>query len=300
MRYIWLLVLLFVGFLIIILGQTTSSSIKQKSTVSTQRIVSLSPNITEMLFALELDDRVVGVTKYCDYPERTLSLPKVGALLDPNLEAIIALAPDLVILNAKQSRTIAQLQQLNIPTLAVKTTYLNDVMTSIERIGKVTHHQVQADKLVLSMKKKITSITDKVAGLERPKVMLTLGHSSNSAHVKTIYIAGQHDFYNDLINLAGGENSYQGLQLSVPSISIEGIIQLNPQIIIDVFPEADNHNSDLTQVMKQWKTLDYVNAIKNDRVHIIEKSYATIPGPRLIQLLDDMARLIHPEIAWQE
>jgi len=299
MRYLWIVLLFAIIFIIATLSNTNTVILDGRhNKASIQRIISLSPNITETLFSLGLGDKVVGVSHYCDYPEQALALPKAGDLINPNLEAIVKLAPDLVILSAKQTRTIAQLQQLNIATLGVESSRFTDVLDTIKIIGDMTQHQAQAAQLLASMNAKISLIKQKVAHRPRPTVMLTLGHSTNSAQINTLYIAGQQDFYNDLIQLAGGENSYTNSQISVPTLSIEGIIQLNPQIIIDVFPEADDHSSDLKHVMKQWKNLHYLDAIKTNRVHIIEQNYATIPGPRLIQLLDDLARLIHPEINW--
>ena len=300
MRHFWPLILFLIIFLLAIFAPKQATITEKSSQSVPQRIITLAPNITEIAFALGLDKKVVAVTKYCDYPEKVSRLPNVGGFIDPNLEAIIALQPDLVILLASQQQTIKQLQQLNIPTLAVKNATLLEIKNSISDIGLTTQHQQQAQQLLNNINNQINVITQKVAKLNRPSVMVTMGHSSGGEHVKNIYIAGQHDFYNDLITLAGGQNSYQSRNLKVPSLSIEGIMQLNPDIIIDIFPEASDHNADIAQVKQQWHTLNYVNAIKNNRVHIIEENYATIPGPRIFQLLDKMARLIHPELDWDK
>ncbi len=126
-----------------------------------------------------------------------------------------------------------------------------------------------------------------------------MGHSKNSGQASTIFVAGQNDFYNDLINLAGGVNAYTDKTLKTGTLSQEGILSLNPDIIIDVFPEPDDHNYDLVKVNQQWQSLSQVNAVKNRRVHIIEEDYATIPGPRLALLLQQMAELFHPTLDWQ-
>jgi len=298
MRRFWPLILFLIIFLIAFFGFNKVPSVENPSPIAPQRIITLAPNITEIAFALGLDKEVVAVTKYCDYPEKACKLPHVGGFIDPNLEAIVALQPDLVILVASQRQTIAQLQQLNIPTLAVKNASLLDIRTSIADIASATHHQQQAEQLLAEIEQQISIITQKVSGLHRPNVMISMGHSSGSEQVKSVYIAGQHDFYNELIQLAGGKNSYQSKHLKVPSLSIEGIMQLNPDVIIDIFPEASDHNADIDQVKQQWQNLHHVNAIKNNRIHIIEENYATIPGPRIFRLLDTMAALIHPELEW--
>jgi iron complex transport system substrate-binding protein len=299
MRRFWPLFLFLIIFVIAVIGVNSQSTSKSSSNQTSQRIISLSPSITETLFALGLGDRVVAVTDYCDFPAEVNQLPKVGGFINPNLETIIALQPDLVILLANQQRLVEQLQQLNIPTLAVLTTSLDDIKQTIATIGQRTQNQQQANELLKKINHKIAFIAKKTTGLSRPNVMITMGHSIDSEHMKQIFIAGQHDFYNDLITLAGGQNVYQAQQPSVPSLSVEGIMQLNPQIIFDIYPEADDHNSDLVQVLRQWHNLMYVDAIKNNRIHIIEQNYATIPGPRIFLLLDQLARLIHPEVDWE-
>jgi iron complex transport system substrate-binding protein len=299
MRRFWPLFLFLIIFVIAVIGVNSQSTSKSSSNQTSQRIISLSPSITETLFALGLGDRVVAVTDYCDFPAEVNQLPKVGGFINPNLETIIALQPDLVILLANQQRVVEQLQQLNIPTLAVLTTSLDDIKQTIATIGQRTQNQQQANELLKKINHKIAFIAKKTTGLSRPNVMITMGHSIDSEHMKQIFIAGQHDFYNDLITLAGGQNVYQAQQPSVPSLSVEGIMQLNPQIIFDIYPEADDHNSDLVQVLQQWHNLMYVDAIKNNRIHIIEQNYATIPGPRIFLLLDQLARLIHPEVDWE-
>jgi iron complex transport system substrate-binding protein len=298
MRRFWPLFLFLIIFVVAVIGVNSQSTSQSSSTQTSHRIISLAPSITETLFALGLGDNVVAVTNYCDFPAKVSKLTKVGGFINPNLETIIALQPDLVILLANQQRVVEQLQQLNIPTLPVLNTSLDDIKQTIATIGQQTQHQQQADELLNKINQKIAVIAEKTKGLARPTVMVTMGHSINSEHMKQIFIAGQHDFYNDLITLAGGQNVYQAQQPSVPSLSIEGIMQLNPQIIFDIYPEADDHNSDLGQVLRQWHNLVYVDAIKNNRIHIIEQNYATIPGPRIFLLLDQLARLIHPEVDW--
>tara|TARA_R110002050_G_scaffold9504_2_gene33425 strand:- start:1858 stop:2769 length:912 start_codon:yes stop_codon:yes gene_type:complete len=299
MRRFWPLFLFLIIFVVAVIGVNSQSSSKSSSNQSAQRIISLSPSITETLFALGLGDNLVAVTDYCDFPDVVNTLPKVGGFINPNLEAILALQPDLVIMLAKQQRVVEQLQQLNIQTLPVFNTSLDDIKQTIADIGQQTQHQQQANKLLDKINQKITFIAEKTKDLARPSVMITMGHSLDSEHMKQIFIAGQHDFYNDLITLAGGQNVYQAQQPSVPSLSVEGIMQLNPQIIFDIYPEADDHNSDLDQVLRQWHNLKYVDAIKNNRIHLIEQNYATIPGPRIFLLLDQLARLIHPEVDWE-
>jgi len=299
MRRFWPLFLFLIIFVVALIGVNSQSTTKSSSNKLPQRIISLAPSITETLFALGLGDNVVAVTDYCDFPVEVNNLPKVGGFINPNLESIVTLQPDLVILLANQSRVVEQLLQLSITTLPVLNTSLDDIKHTIYAIGQQTRHQQQANELLNEINQKIAFIAEKTKGLARPTVMITMGHSIDSEHMKQIFIAGQHDFYNDLITLAGGQNVYQAQQPNVPSLAIEGIMRLNPQIIFDIYPEPDDHNSDLDHVLGQWHSLKFVDAIKNNRIHIIEQNYATIPGPRIFLLLDQLARLIHPEVDWE-
>ena len=300
MRRFWPLFLFILIFVFALIVAKSKPIISIDNIASPQRIISLAPNITEILFALELGDKVVAVSNYCDFPTETLALPKVGGFVNPNLEAIISLQADLVILPAKQHRTITQLQHLNIPVLTVRSATLVDIKEAIIAIGQRTTHQHQTKELLNAFKNKINFVTKKINSLSRPTVMVSLGNNSNSEQINTVYIAGQNDFYNDLISLAGGVNVYQDSRLSVPSLSIEGIIQLNPDIIIDIYPEASDHNVDLQQVRQRWQSLKHINAVKNGHIYIIEESYATIPGPRVTLLLEQFARFIHPELEWEK
>lgn len=298
MRHFWPLLLFVAMFIFIVIQPKDEMPITTVEPTSPQRIISIAPSITESLFALGLGDRVIAVTDYCDYPSEVTTLPKVGGFIDPNLEAILALQPDLVILLDNQVRAIEQLHRLNIKTLTVRNETIANIKNTLIRIGQHTGHVEQAQQLVTDMEQKIAFINSKIEGLNRPKVMVTIGHSLAEEQVKTLYISGQHDFYNDLINLAGGQNVYQSKTPRVPSLTLEGVLTLNPDIIIDVFPEADDHNADLAKVRQKWLNLSYVNAVQHNQIHIIEQNYATIPGPRLMLLLDQFAHIIHPEIDW--
>lgn len=298
MRRFWSLLLFVIIFIVALIGINLQSTSDETQSSAPQRIITLAPSITETAFALGLGEKVIAVTDYCDFPPVAQHLPKVGGFIDPNLEAIVAFQPDLVILLANQQQTVEQLQRLNIPVLAVRTTTLTDIKQTIISIGQRTEHNEQAQQLLKRINQKIIGVQQHVVGLERPKVLIAMGHSIGSEHMKNVFIAGQNDFYNDLITLAGGQNAYQDSHLNVPSLSIEGILQLDPQVILDIFPEASDHHADLNQVLKQWHELTYIDAVKHNRVHIIEQDYATIPGPRIFLLLEQFARLIHPELDW--
>lgn len=300
MRRFWPLLLFVIIFAVVLLRPDQQSTPITTTTDNYQRIISLSPSITETAFALGLGDKVVAVTDYCEYPPEVQSLPKVGGYIDTSIEAVINLQPDLVLMLDNQQKLQQQLKQLGIDTLTVDNTRIDSILAGIQTIGDKTGHQQQAQQLLQHIQQQMDTVARKVKNAPRPRVMISIAHYTKSADIDMVYIAGQHDFYNDLLQRAGGENVYQDTLLKVPSLSAEGVIQLNPDIIIDVFPEADDHNTDLALVRQQWQQLDKVKAVQHQRVYIIEADYASVPGPRVFNLLEQFARILHPELDWDK
>jgi len=301
MRRFWPL-LLFIVILIVILLRPSSQQATSDNNQPTdyQRIISLSPSITETVFALGLEDKIVGVTDYCDYPPQAQALPKVGGYTDTSLEAVVALQPDLVITLKAQQRLRQQLAHLGIATHQIDNSNLVGIQAGIASIGQLTDSSLQADRLLDDINQLIQHVQQKVANVAAVPTLISIAHYVNSDQLETVYVAGQKDFYNDLLKLAGGRNVYNSSQVMVPSVTAEGIIRMNPEVIFDVFPEADDHHSDMQQVRRQWQALDAVNAVQTGRVHIIERDYASIPGPRVFRLLPEFAQLLHPELDWED
>lgn len=296
MRRFWPL-LLFVAIYLYAVMQPGQQASRVDATVpfAEQRVISLAPSITETLFAIGAATQIIAVTDYCNYPPEAKALAKVGGYLDPALERILRLQPDIVILMRQQHHLKSQLSQLGIETLAIDNTSLAGILDSIHTIGSATGHEQQAEALLELIDTRLASVRERVSARAKPATLLAIAHDTDSDQIHHVYLAGQHDFYNDLLILAGGHNVYQGMQLKVPSISTEGILRLNPEVIIDLFPAAEMHQADLRKVKKQWYQLHQLDAVKQQRVHLIEASYATIPGPRVIDLLEDIVALLHPD-----
>jgi len=263
-----------------------------------QRIISLAPSITETLFAIGAGDKLIAVTDYCQYPVQVKKLPKVGGYLDPNLEQIVRLQADLVILLERQLALKKQLQQLGIQTLSIDNSSLAGIRSSIIDMATAVDQTAKADILINDFDQRLASIRQKVAGHRQPNVLLAIAHSSNTHYLDKVYIAGQQDFYNDLLSFTGAKNVYQGKQIRVPALSTEGLLRLNPQIIVDIFPDTEVYSLDIDELRQQWQRLDKIDAIKNNQLHIIQADYAVIPGPRIIQLAEQLAQIFHPQLDW--
>jgi iron complex transport system substrate-binding protein len=265
-----------------------------------QRIVSMAPSITETLYALGLGDRVVGVTRFCEYPPEAKDKPKVGGFCDPNVEAIVALKPDLVIVLEDDEFLLAVLQKLGLETLVVSHKTVQGVIDSFRVIGRVCGKGAEGRRLAETYQDRIRSIQEKTEGLPKPRVLFALDRIIGRGHLIDVYVAGADDYFDQIIACAGGENAYQERRVRYPILSPEGIIWLNPDVIVDVVASPSWEKTDRNLIVADWNEVKQVSAVKNHRVIVLNQSYAYVPGPRSLQLIEELARLLHPELDWKE
>jgi iron complex transport system substrate-binding protein len=153
-----------------------------------------------------------------------------------------------------------------------------------------------AQQVIEQIAQKINTTAQDISTFPPTRTMVVLSHYVTDGQFEQVYLSGKHDIYNELLSMAGGTNVYTDKLIRVPVVSAEGILQMNPDVIIDIFPEADDHHTDMTQLKQQWQQLEHVSAIKNDQLYFIEKDYATVPGPRIFDLLPDFTKALHPEL----
>jgi len=265
-----------------------------------KRIISLAPSITEILFDLGLGDRVTGVTRYCNYPPEARAKAQVGGYIDPNYEAVISLAPDLIILLEAQRESRKRIEELGFRVLTVDHLSVAGILDSMKVIGRLCGREEQAEKIIAGIEGRMNYISRKTNGLVRPRVMISIDRTLGSGAIQDVYIVGHEEFYNTLIRLAGGENAYQRKDLKFPVVSREGIIRMNPEIIIDMIPALLERGWNERDILKEWTTLPGVSAVNHSRIYAFSEDYAVRPGPRFIVFLEKLARLIHPEAAWDK
>ncbi|MBN1868472.1 ABC transporter substrate-binding protein [Candidatus Sumerlaeota bacterium] len=264
-----------------------------------ERIVSMAPSLTETLFALGAGERVVGVTSFCDYPEEAASRTRVGGFFDPNYEVIVSLRPDLAVLLASQEEVKMRLEALGVRTLSVNHEQVTAIVDSITSIGQAVGCADKAREIVESMERRIERVRKKVEGLDRPTVLVSIGRNMGSEKLEEAYIAGPNSLYNDLLELAGGRNVCKTSGILYPSVSYEGILDLNPETIIDLVGDLSKTGQTRAQVEAQWMELRHVAAVENRRVYVVEDTYALRPGPRLVLTIETVARLLHPNAEWE-
>jgi len=266
-----------------------------------QRIVSMAPSITETLFALELGDQVVGVTKYCTYPPKAQEKEIVGGYHNPNLEAVVALQPDLVVLLSGHEHTQPAFRKLGLPTLTLHHTSLEGILDSILTVGRTCGHEDRARQLVADIESRMERVRAKTAGLPRPRVMVAVGRAGvGTGRLEDVYIAGRDGHLDRIVEAAGGQNACTLESVRFPVVSSEGILKINPEVIVDLVRVSIGPQPDAQAVRADWRQVAEVDAVKNGRVFVIDDDFATIPGPRFILLVEKLARLIHPEVTWEE
>jgi iron complex transport system substrate-binding protein len=263
-----------------------------------ERIVSMAPSITEILFELGLGDNVVGVTDYCDYPPEVLDKEKIGGYYDPNYEAVYLLNPDLVIMLTEHEEPKTYFSQLGLNVLVVDHSTISGILKSIMAVGKTNEVLSKAESLVRDLRERMEQIRIKTQDLERPRVMVSVGRNMGSGSLKDVYISGKDNFYDEMITLSGGINSYEG-KVAFPVVSGEGIIRINPEVIIDMIPDIELKSWNRTMILKEWETVSQVDAVKNGRVYIFGEDYVVVPGPRFILILEKMAKVLHPDVDWE-
>jgi len=277
------------GFLVLALFSVRASAdAEEKKPVPVVRIVSLSPSITETLFALGAGNRVVGVTGFCDYPPEAKKKPKVGGIINPSLEAIVARRPDLVV--AQKSQGLGtRLRELGIATLEIENADIRQLIDSYHHIGAAIGAADQAQKLVRELENKLRLIQRSTAKVKSVKVLMVVGG-------QPLYVAGGGTFINELLTLAGGKNIFSDSLAPYPQVSLEEIIVRRPDVIIETTTMGRDKKQEKPSRKLEWERWPVLPAVASGRVYRVEEDSFLRPGPRLPEALVKLACLLHPEL----
>jgi iron complex transport system substrate-binding protein len=262
---------------------------------SPARIVSTSPSITETLFGLGLGERVVGVSMYCRYPEVVKTLPKVGTFLRPDAEVIARLHPDLVIVHAGPNDVARQMSVLRIPSVTVDRGTLPAVFSTIEVIGRAAGVPERATAFTRALRDELGRVRAAVDGRPRKNVLLIVGRRPGT--LTDLVAVGRGSYLSDLIDIAGGINVLGGTGLpEYPRISMETVIRLAPDVIVDAgdmgdTPESRRQRESLT--LQLWKRQTAVIAVQQNGVHAVMSDAFVVPGPRVTEVAETLAGWFH-------
>jgi len=254
-----------------------------------QRIVSHVPSITETIFALGLGERVVGVSDYCDYPEEAKSKPSIGSYFNPSIENIVALDPDLV-LSDGHSESIKGLDSLGVTYMVIDPKDMDGIFKDIELLGKVTGTEKEAEKLIKDMQKRISYVIARVEDAPPPKVFYII----DAVDLSNPWTAGPGSFIDSLITIAGGENIGAEALSPWAQFSIEQIVSSDPEIII--LPAKHGTSFTSPEVLMEHPAWRETTAVKQGRIYFIDGDLVDRTGPRVVDGLEELARIIHPEL----
>lgn len=252
---------------------------------SPTRIVSLAPSITEMLFAMEAGDQLVGVTDFCDYPPEALKKPKVG-YSNPNMETLVALQPDLVVApnDFLKPDVIAKLDQLKIPVFILADKNVEGIFVHIQTLGRIVGRSSKADTVAMQLRQQVAAIQQRIHGRAPVRTLYVL----NSQPLITV---GPGSFIDQVIGMAGGINIAAKTGTPYPRLSMEAVLQEDPEALVFPVGKAEGISESEQQAWRQWSTM---TAVKKDRLHQISADWLNRPGPRIAKGLESLAAVLHP------
>ncbi len=261
-----------------------------------KRVVSLAPSITECLFAIGAGERVVGVTSFCNYPEEAKTRQKIGGYTDANYELIYSMKPDVVFLLDEHSAAAERLREIGIPHVRLDTATIPSIFKTIETLGHILHQEEGSEKIRADLNGRIETVKSKIAGAPKRRVLISIGRNMGSGGLSDVYVAGKNTHYDEMLEMIGAENVYSG-SLDYARMSHEAIMQLAPDVIIDLIPDLKTSvKMTPEEVKKEWDVLKNVPAVKNGQVCVLGDSYVCIPGPRFVLVFEDIARAVYPEV----
>jgi iron complex transport system substrate-binding protein len=265
-----------------------------QTTPAAKRIISLVPAVTEMLYSIGAGERVVAVSSYDTFPPEVKRLPSVGALIDPNVERILSLKPDLVVAYGSQVDLKAQLARAGIGVFDYRHAGLADVTDTIRSLGERTGDAARARQVADGIEQGLRAIRARVQGRPRPRTLLVFGRERLA--LRGLYSSGGVGFLNDMLDVAGGTNVFAGIRLQSVQAGTEQILTQRPDVILEIratnsaFPSGDRDAE-----LNVWKALAAVPAVRTNRVHFLFDDRIVIPGPRVVEGTAAIARALHPD-----
>jgi iron complex transport system substrate-binding protein len=258
-----------------------------------RRIVSLVPATTEMLFAMGAGDRLAGVSDYDRFPPEVEKIARAGGLLDPNLERILALRPDLVIVYQTQADLKRQLDRAGIPVYDYVHRGLPDITETIRSIGRRIGLAAAADAEAERIERQLAATRARVAGRKRPKTLVVFGRDPGA--LRHIDASGGYGFLHDLLELAGGDDALADVKRQSVQMSSEMVLARAPEVILELHYGTSLSGDRMEAERRVWNTLPSVPAVKNGHVYLLTGDEFVVPGPRIVIAADRFARTLHAD-----
>jgi iron complex transport system substrate-binding protein len=257
-----------------------------------QRIVSLVPSATETLFAIGAGSRVVGVSSFDRYPPGVRQLPSVGALIDPDVERILSLRPDLVVTYASQDDLAAQLARARIRTYRYKHGGVADILRTVRELGDSAGLESSAARVVALIQADLERIRAAIAGAPRPRTVMVIGREPGS--LRAIEVSGGYGFLHDLLVTAGGDNVFGEVARESLTVTTETLIARAPEVVIELHYTDQPAPDEVSREGAPWKGLTSLPAVRSGRVVLLYGGELVVPGPRIAHTAEVFARALHP------
>ncbi|MGB7402207.1 MAG: ABC transporter substrate-binding protein [Arcobacter sp.] len=253
---------------------------------SQERVVTLSPSINEIVYALGVGKDVVANTRYCDFPEESKKVKKVGGYASISLEKILLANPSVVIAQNYDEKLLSNLKSLNIKTLTFKTDSIKDINNTIFTLGNYFNKQQKAKELISNINNSLTSLKSIV---KNKKILIVISPKKTLSN--QIYVSGNYLYFEDIIKASRNVNAFQSTSKAQPVVNTEKIIKMNPDIIVLLAPFFEGKTKELEKVKKLWLGLP-INAAKNKNVYAVDKLYAGIPSQRVVYFIQDFKKIL--------
>jgi len=259
------------------------------------RIVAMAPSLTETLLALGLEERVIGVTRYCPPVEGAVV---VGGYLDPSFEAIVSLEPDLVLTMQSHDELNQRLGDLGLETVRVDQHDVEGILSSIETVAARCGVEDRGRELARRLRSAMDRVAAAVDGQPRPRALVVVGREPGAGKIGGLWVAASDTFYDDVLRLAGGVNAVTTTTIRYPELSREGLLAVDADVILDVLTDGGARKIDEVEALDDWSSVADLRAVEDGRVHILVEDHVVIPGPRIVETVQTFAELLHPEVEW--
>ena len=257
------------------------------------RIISLVPALTEMLFAIGAGPQVVAVSSYDNFPPAVEALPRVGALLDPDVERILALRPNLVLTYGSQSGLEVQLARAGIRTFIYRHSGVEGILQTLRDLGTATGYAADGDRKAREIQAQLDAVRARVRAYPRPRTLLVFGRQPQS--LQQMFVSGGVGFLDDILQIAGGANVFADVRRESVQPSHETLLARAPEAIVEMRATGLMVAADVPRERGLWAELASIPAVRSGRIHFLDGSYLVVPGPRVGLAAEALARALHPE-----
>jgi len=254
-----------------------------------QRVISMSPNFTEIIYDIGAQDQLIGVTDFCKFPPEAKTKAKVGGFFNPNFEAIVSLKPDLVLLVPFYGQTIQSFKKLGIPILIQDDSSLQNVLDTYDVFGKALGRERQAKAAKKKLQDQLDAVRKKAGRRHAVSILFVVGH--NVGEIDRVYAASEHSFVGEIISLSGGQNVLSGTSIAFPLVSKEQLIKRDPEVIVDCMPGDEATDDTIARARVAWSRFPSLRAVRENHIYFLKQDEFTIPGPTMVGLAEYLSKI---------